>query len=53
MGLIFVDASVENIQKHKEINMLVDSGASYSLITKIKGGFHGKEKDRPDRRRKM
>ncbi|OGU13255.1 MAG: aspartyl protease [Ignavibacteria bacterium GWB2_35_12] len=34
MGLIFVEASVENIQKQKEINMLVDSGASYSMVTK-------------------
>ena len=34
MGLIFIDASVKNNNKHKEINMLVDSGASYSLITK-------------------
>ncbi|MBM2814752.1 MAG: hypothetical protein HW421_1514 [Ignavibacteria bacterium] len=33
MGLIFIDASLKNNKKHKEINMLVDSGASYSLIT--------------------
>ena len=34
MGLIFVDASAENDGKHKDISMLVDSGASYSLLTK-------------------
>jgi clan AA aspartic protease len=34
MGLIFIEASVSNNNKQKDINMLVDSGASYSLITK-------------------
>ena len=34
MGLIFVDASVNNNKKHRDIRMLVDSGASYSLLTK-------------------
>ncbi len=33
MGLVFIEASVQNNDKQKEINMLVDSGASYSLIT--------------------
>ena len=34
MGLIFVDATVKNHKKNKSINMLVDSGASYSLLKK-------------------
>src|SRR3989339_1803418 len=34
MGLIFVDAVLKNKTKQNDINMLVDSGASYSLITK-------------------
>ena len=34
MGLIFINASVSNNKKSKDINMLVDSGASYSLISK-------------------
>jgi len=33
MGLIFLDATIKNNRKSKDINMLVDSGASYSLIT--------------------
>jgi clan AA aspartic protease len=34
MGLLFVEATVANNRKSKDIRMLVDSGASYSLISK-------------------
>lgn len=34
MGLIFVDALVKNHRKLQDINMLVDSGANYSLLKK-------------------
>ncbi|MBI5325016.1 MAG: aspartyl protease family protein [Ignavibacteriae bacterium] len=32
MGLIFIEATATNKNKQKDINMLVDSGASYSLL---------------------